>query len=335
MEGPLVSDTTEFLSGAADAPGETPLGRPASAGNADPEGPRTGSSAPAGSDGAAAAKGRRRQGTGLSALLLPELQQVAHQMGIPGTARMRKSQLIAAIQEKQGGSTDRSSRSGPDATATEVSAPRAASAGADVSRPVKQDAMEPQTSPETGSRRNGRDGGNGVQSSSPGDAAVQQLSFDQAPAGDAAAPGARSRRARRPLPPTAGPRPPAVTASRATTGHVVTAAAATTTPVTPATVSRPAAAATTAGTMAVTAAAKAVTAAARAVTAAARAATAGTAATPASRPPRSPVATSPTTTTMTAPAAAAAVTGSVTATGAVSAARAAANPSRRSAKTTC
>ena len=167
MEGPLVSDTTEFLSGAADAPGETPLGRPASAGNADPEGSRTGSSAPAGSDGAAAAKGRRRQGTGLSALLLPELQQVAQQMGIPGTARMRKSQLIAAIQEKQGGSADRSSRSGPDATATEVSAPRAASAGADVSRPVKQDAMEPQTSPETGSRRNGRAGGNGVQSFQP------------------------------------------------------------------------------------------------------------------------------------------------------------------------
>jgi transcription termination factor Rho len=195
MEGPLVSDTTEFPSGAADAPGETPLGRPASAGNADPEGPRTGSSAPAGSDGAAAAKGRRRQGTGLSALLLPELQQVAHQMGIPGTARMRKSQLIAAIQEKQGGSTDRSSRSGPGATATEVSAPRAASAGADVSRPVKQDAMEPQTSPETGSRRNGRDGGNGVQSSSRGDAAVQQLSFDQAPAGDAAAPVAQGPQA--------------------------------------------------------------------------------------------------------------------------------------------
>ena len=190
MEGPLVSDTTEFLSGAADAPGETPLGRPASAGNADPEGSRTGSSAPAGPDGAAAAKGRRRQGTGLSALLLPELQQVAQQMGIPGTARMRKSQLIAAIQEKQGGTADRGSRPGPDAAATEVSAPRAASAGADVSRPVKQDAMEPQTSPETGSRRNGRAGGNGSQSSSGGPAAIQQLSFDQAPTGDAAAHGA-------------------------------------------------------------------------------------------------------------------------------------------------
>ena len=185
MEGPLVSDTTEFLSGAADASGETPLGRPAPAGNADSEGSRTGSSAPAGPDGAAAARGRRRQGTGLSALLLPELQQVAQQMGIPGTARMRKSQLIAAIQEKQGGTADRGSRPGPDAAATEVSAPRAASAGADVSRPVKQDAMEPQTSPETGSRRNGQAGGNGGQSSSRGDSAVQQLSFDQAPTGEA------------------------------------------------------------------------------------------------------------------------------------------------------
>ena len=103
MEGPLVSDTTEFLSGATDASGETPLGRPASAGDTGPEGSHAGSSAPAGSDGAAAATGRRRQGTGLSALRLPELQQVAHQMGIAGTARMRKSQLIAAIQEKQGG----------------------------------------------------------------------------------------------------------------------------------------------------------------------------------------------------------------------------------------
>ena len=93
--------------GAAPAPGETPLGRPASSGNAGSEGSPAGSTAPAtaGSDGAAAAaaKGRRRQGTGLSSLLLPELQQVAQQMGIAGTGRMRKSQLITAIQEKQGG----------------------------------------------------------------------------------------------------------------------------------------------------------------------------------------------------------------------------------------
>src|ERR1700691_3437164 len=107
MEGPLVSDTTEFPAGATAAPGETPLGRPASSGNAGPEASSAGSTAPAtaGSDGAAAGAGQgsRRQGTRLSSLLLPELQQVAQQMGIAGTGRMRKSQLIAAIQEKQGG----------------------------------------------------------------------------------------------------------------------------------------------------------------------------------------------------------------------------------------
>jgi transcription termination factor Rho len=184
MEGPLVSDTTEFLSGAPDAPGETSLGRPASPGNTDPEGSHAGSGAPAGSDGAAAAKGRRRQGTGLSALLLPELQQVAQQMGIAGTARLRKSQLIAAIQEKQGGHAEeprRGSRARAGAPSTEVSAPRAASAGADASRPLKQDAMEPQTSTETGIRRSTRASGNGVSTADRGDAAGQQLSFDQAP----------------------------------------------------------------------------------------------------------------------------------------------------------
>ncbi|MGO9783731.1 MAG: transcription termination factor Rho [Streptosporangiaceae bacterium] len=199
-----MSDTTEFLSGATDASGEPPLGRPASAEDTGPEGSHAGSSAPAGSDGAAAATGRRRQGTGLSALRLPELQQVAHQMGIAGTARMRKSQLIAAIQEKQGGGAAEPRRSSapsagaPAAAAassevataaagSEVSAPRAASAGADVSRPLRQDAMETQTSTETGSRRNGRAGSNGVQASSRGDAGGQQLSFDSGPAADASA----------------------------------------------------------------------------------------------------------------------------------------------------
>ena len=262
MEGPLVSDTTEFLSGAGDAPGETPLGRPAPAGNADPEGSRTGSSAPAGPDGAAAAKGRRRQGTGLSALLLPELQQVAQQMGIPGTARMRKSQLIAAIQEKQGGTADRGSRSGPDAAATEVSAPRAASAGADVSRPVKQDAMEPQTSPETGSRRNGRAGGNGGQSSSRGDSAVQQLSFDQAPTGEAphGAPAAYGQQS----PQAAGAESAADSVrgdgQQGTDGPRGDRRRRSNKPVTPATASRPAAVATTAGTTAVVRAATVVSA---------------------------------------------------------------------------
>src|SRR4051794_41097480 len=46
---------------------------------------------------------RRRSAGGLAGKLLPELQQLAGDLGITGTARMRKSELIAAIQERQGG----------------------------------------------------------------------------------------------------------------------------------------------------------------------------------------------------------------------------------------
>ncbi|MGA5561454.1 transcription termination factor Rho [Streptomyces platensis] len=46
---------------------------------------------------------RRRSGTGLDGMVLAELQQVASGLGIKGTARMRKSQLIEVIKEKQAG----------------------------------------------------------------------------------------------------------------------------------------------------------------------------------------------------------------------------------------
>ncbi|QES48227.1 transcription termination factor Rho [Streptomyces venezuelae] len=44
---------------------------------------------------------RRRSGTGLEGMVLAELQQVASGLGIRGTARMRKSQLIEVIKEAQ------------------------------------------------------------------------------------------------------------------------------------------------------------------------------------------------------------------------------------------
>jgi transcription termination factor Rho len=59
--------------------------------------------------------GKRRTG-GLSGMLLPELQQLAGELGIAGTAKMRKSQLISAIQEKRAG---RSGGSAPGDAATE------------------------------------------------------------------------------------------------------------------------------------------------------------------------------------------------------------------------
>lgn len=58
---------------------------------------------------------RRRSGTGLEGMVLAELQQVASGLGIRGTARMRKSQLIEVIKETQGGSSpDAKSADGAD-----------------------------------------------------------------------------------------------------------------------------------------------------------------------------------------------------------------------------
>ncbi|OUD02645.1 transcription termination factor Rho [Streptomyces swartbergensis] len=59
--------------------------------------PATDASAPATGAGS-----RRRRGTGLEGMVLAELQQVASGLGIRGTARMRKSQLIEVIKEAQG-----------------------------------------------------------------------------------------------------------------------------------------------------------------------------------------------------------------------------------------
>ncbi|MBB5872023.1 transcription termination factor Rho [Allocatelliglobosispora scoriae] len=59
-------------------------------------------------DDASAGTGRRkRSGSGLSAMLLPELQSLAGSLGISGTARMRKGELIAAIVEHQSGGAPR------------------------------------------------------------------------------------------------------------------------------------------------------------------------------------------------------------------------------------
>ncbi|MEK9522747.1 transcription termination factor Rho [Streptomyces venezuelae] len=82
-EGPFVSDTTDLMGVTAD------------------------SSVDAAAPAAGAATGgtarRRRSGTGLEGMVLAELQQVASGLGIRGTARMRKSQLIEVIKEAQAG----------------------------------------------------------------------------------------------------------------------------------------------------------------------------------------------------------------------------------------
>jgi transcription termination factor Rho len=167
MEGPLVSDTTELLGGAPSASEDAPAGN----------------SAPAAAGGATSptSKSRSRGGTGLSSLLLPELQRMAQSMGIPGSGRMRKGQLVEAIQARQGGA----------GIANQGSDQRVASAGADSTRLRKQDAMEPDTHPQAGI---GEGAAAGIGASARGQGAGigadraegsgQQLSFDQTAADD-------------------------------------------------------------------------------------------------------------------------------------------------------
>src|SRR4051812_4350429 len=69
-------------------------------------------SAQAAVDGPAEGGARKRRGSGLDSMVLPELKQLAGSLGLKGTGAMRKGQLIAAIQSAQGGSSNGSSSTG-------------------------------------------------------------------------------------------------------------------------------------------------------------------------------------------------------------------------------
>jgi transcription termination factor Rho len=91
----------------------------------------------AGTDEAPAASGTtgrtRRRGSGLSGMLLPELQRLAAELGISGTARMRKGDLVAAISARQvggEGSTPPTNGTSTIPAAREAEAPRPAAATA-------------------------------------------------------------------------------------------------------------------------------------------------------------------------------------------------------------
>ncbi|WP_432986345.1 transcription termination factor Rho [Dactylosporangium sp. CA-233914] len=73
---------------------------------------------------------RRRSGTGLAAMLLPELQSMAASLGISGTARMRKGELVTAIQERQAGES-RPAAATTTAAPTRTRASRSAAAAAE------------------------------------------------------------------------------------------------------------------------------------------------------------------------------------------------------------
>ncbi|KUF16097.1 transcription termination factor Rho [Streptomyces silvensis] len=93
-----MSDTTDLMGVTADTPATDASAAPATG---------------------ASAGSRRRRGTGLEGMVLAELQQVASGLGIKGTARMRKSQLIEVIKEAQaaGGAPAKSAPAAADAEA--------------------------------------------------------------------------------------------------------------------------------------------------------------------------------------------------------------------------
>ena len=193
-----MSDTTELLNGAPSASEAAPVG------NSTPSAAAGGSAqSEPGAPGARAStsKSRSRGGTGLSALLMPDLQRIAQEMGIPGAGRMRKGQLVEAIEARQGGAPRQEA-----GAASQGSNKRVASAGADSTRLRKQDAMDPDTRTPSGI---GDGAASGLGASAHGgigaDGAGQQLSFDQAAAADR--PNGRAQQA--PAQPSAAQQAPA------------------------------------------------------------------------------------------------------------------------------
>ncbi|MGW0708891.1 transcription termination factor Rho [Streptomyces sp. NPDC002643] len=129
---------------------------------------------------ASGAGSRRRRGTGLEGMVLAELQQVASGLGIRGTARMRKSQLIEVIKEAQA----QGGAAAPKAeTAAETKPKRRATSKArtgDDAAPAAEKAAKKAAAPAADKAEQA--------------VAQQQIEIPGQPAGDAEPPAERRRR---------------------------------------------------------------------------------------------------------------------------------------------
>ncbi|SCE07082.1 transcription termination factor Rho [Streptomyces sp. OspMP-M43] len=116
---------------------------------------------------------RRRSGTGLEGMVLAELQQVASGLGIRGTARMRKSQLIEVIKEAQAGGGS--------------AAPKASSKAAEAP-------AEAESKPKRRATSKARTGDEAAAAAAEKDPAQQQIDIPGQPASDDQPAGERRRR---------------------------------------------------------------------------------------------------------------------------------------------
>ncbi len=188
-----MSESTEFFAGTRDLPGDAPH-------RSDPPEPRSGTAAAATPAPATQAPGAgaRAPGRGLNSMLLPELQRLAQSMGITGVGRMRKSQLIEAIQSRQGGTAAGPARSATASAAVDHSATRGAPAGAGAPRRREQEAMEPDRPIKPASGEGSQAVTSGQAGEAPSGGGAREATGDGQAAGDGqpAGDGQRDRRRR-------------------------------------------------------------------------------------------------------------------------------------------
>jgi transcription termination factor Rho len=121
--------------------------------------------APSGSDATStngANGSARRKAAGLSGMVLPELRELAGQLGITGITGMRKGDLIAAIKERQGGSSARENgrSAAPRGAQTELPvATDSAPAETKAAEPATNGHAPRQEAPQVQEPRDGEDGG--------------------------------------------------------------------------------------------------------------------------------------------------------------------------------
>jgi transcription termination factor Rho len=162
----------------------------------------TGTQEAAGTSEAPAASGTtgstRRRGNGLSGMLLPELQRLAGELGITGTGRMRKGDLVAAISARQVGSGAAGERpadsgsAGADSTVTSGTVATAAPLEAPISGGANAGPLTESAAPEPAPTGRSRRGARRPAGSPSVDTAAPDTAVPDTAAPDTAAPEAGS-----------------------------------------------------------------------------------------------------------------------------------------------
>ncbi|MER6046862.1 transcription termination factor Rho [Streptomyces sp. NPDC001793] len=155
-----MSDTTDLMGARTDGSATTPA-----------------TDAPA----APATTRRRRSGTGLEGMVLAELQQIASGLGIKGTARMRKSQLIEVIKEKQAAGSGTSAKADAPAD-TETKPKRRTTSKARTGEAAAEPAAKTEKAARTA--RTTEKAGTQQQIDIPGQPSPQGSAAEEAPAGE-------------------------------------------------------------------------------------------------------------------------------------------------------